>query len=419
MKQLILIVSLAMNINTYAQDTDKTITLLVNGQGKTQDEAKQNALRSAIEQAFGTFISSKTEILNDNLVKDEIVSVSNGNIQKFDVISEVQIPDGGYATFLKATVSVTKLTSFVVSKGIEVEFKGSLFAFNLNQQILNESNESKAIKDMIDVTIDIISKSFYGKIQPKDPILKSGDNYTLPYEIEIYGNENINEAVKYFCNNLNKLSMSKELINDYFKLNKTIYEIILTSPNTPINGQFKYKSSSSSVCPHAEPDYNTSSCEYTSLYLRNKLSYDYIFHFLNWSYNLVFNFNIKTDSDIDLKIDKINMLECSNKSVIPLCNGLIPFSSPEITTNPSLPIIIPAGDYICNSQIDVGTINKSLAKYICSRRTSYFKSPFRVLLVHQYQKNGLIYKLSGSSNISLGDLGKISKISIEYIKTVK
>lgn len=136
MKQLILIMSLALSINAYAQD-DKTVTLVVSGQGKTQDEAKQNALRSAIEQAFGTFISSKTEILNDNLVKDEIVSVANGNIQKFEIISEVQIPSGGYATSLKATVSVTKLTSFVESKGVVVEFKGSILAANVKQQMLN------------------------------------------------------------------------------------------------------------------------------------------------------------------------------------------------------------------------------------------------------------------------------------------
>jgi hypothetical protein len=42
MKQLILIVSLALSINAYAQD-DKTVTLVASGQGKTQDEAKQNA----------------------------------------------------------------------------------------------------------------------------------------------------------------------------------------------------------------------------------------------------------------------------------------------------------------------------------------------------------------------------------------
>ena len=125
MKQLFLIVALAISFCAYSQD-DKTVTLVVSGQGKTQDEAKQNALRNAIEQSFGSFISSNTEILNDELVKDEIVSIANGNIQKFEVISEVEVPEVGHATTLKATVSVTKLTSFVESKGVEIEFKGSL-----------------------------------------------------------------------------------------------------------------------------------------------------------------------------------------------------------------------------------------------------------------------------------------------------
>ena len=144
---------------TFAQDADKTVTLVVSGQGKSQDEAKQKALRSAIEQAFGAFISSKTEILNDNLVKDEIVSVANGNIQKFEIISEVQIPNGGYATSLKATVSITKLTSFVESKGFEVEFKGSLFGANLKQQRMNEDAEWKSIINICEVSNNILSNS--------------------------------------------------------------------------------------------------------------------------------------------------------------------------------------------------------------------------------------------------------------------
>jgi putative intracellular protease/amidase len=59
MKKLIFI-ALLLNISviTYAQD-DKTVTLVVSGQGKSQDEAKTNALSSAIKQAFGVFISSK------------------------------------------------------------------------------------------------------------------------------------------------------------------------------------------------------------------------------------------------------------------------------------------------------------------------------------------------------------------------
>ena len=62
-----------------------TVTLTVVGSGKTIEEAKTNALRSAIEQAYGVFVSSNTEILNDELIKDEIVSISSGNIKEFKI----------------------------------------------------------------------------------------------------------------------------------------------------------------------------------------------------------------------------------------------------------------------------------------------------------------------------------------------
>lgn len=51
---------------------DEVVTLTVNGQGQTKEQATTNALRSAIEQTFGVFVSSNTQILNDDLVKDEI-----------------------------------------------------------------------------------------------------------------------------------------------------------------------------------------------------------------------------------------------------------------------------------------------------------------------------------------------------------
>ena len=39
------------------------------------------ARSSAVEEAFRVFVSTKTEILNDQLAIDEITSVSSGNIQ--------------------------------------------------------------------------------------------------------------------------------------------------------------------------------------------------------------------------------------------------------------------------------------------------------------------------------------------------
>ncbi|MEO6190153.1 MAG: hypothetical protein ABIO44_07095, partial [Saprospiraceae bacterium] len=194
MTKLFLIFSFALSINALSQAIDKTVTLTVSGLGKTQDEAKQAALRNAIEQAFGTFISSKTEILNDDLIKDEIVSVSNGSIQKFNVISEVQMPDGSFATILIATVSVNKLTSFIESKEMNIEFKGALFAFNLNQQILNEKNEIKAMNDLSYVIKKIADNAFDYKLTVTEPISINGDNtqWKIPMQISISSNKNFN-----------------------------------------------------------------------------------------------------------------------------------------------------------------------------------------------------------------------------------
>lgn len=248
MKKIILIFLLSFSIGGYAQD-DKTVTLVVSGQGKTQDEAKQNALRNAIEQAFGAFISSNTEILNDDLVKDEIVSVSNGNIQKFEIISEVQIPDGGYATTLKATVSVKKLTSFVESKGIVVEFKGSLLGANIKQQMLNEQNEIKSIGNMVGTCKEILDLSCDFSIVRGEPKQKNNDNnnWAVPIDINVKFNKNIEQFNQYLLSSIKGIAMSKDEVSQYNQLGKKTYKIALGNGNEfsgelrltgPINKKF-------------------------------------------------------------------------------------------------------------------------------------------------------------------------------------
>ena len=67
-KYILLTLSFAFYGSQFAQTAEKTVLLTVSGQGSSLDNARQSALRTAIEQAFGTFISAKTEILNDNMM---------------------------------------------------------------------------------------------------------------------------------------------------------------------------------------------------------------------------------------------------------------------------------------------------------------------------------------------------------------
>lgn len=223
---LLLIGSLANPL--MAQD-DKTATLTVSGQGKNESEAKQEALRNAIEQAFGTFISSNTSILNDNLVKDEIVSVSSGNIQKYDVLNTSTLPDGTAAVTLSAVVSVSKLISFSEAKGVVIEFKGGLFTINVKQQILNEQAEVKAIWDMLFMLNPIAFQSFDYTIQTKDPqsLDAENKNWAVPVIVTATANKNIDFLFDYFKKNLAAIALKNEEVANYTSLNKKVFPITL------------------------------------------------------------------------------------------------------------------------------------------------------------------------------------------------
>lgn len=223
MKYLFVLLITFFSVNLCAQE-DKTVTLVVSGQGATQQEARQKALRGAIEQAFGVFISSKTEILNDNLVKDEIVSVTNGNIQKFDVISETLMPNNTYVSTLNATVSISKLTSFCQSKGINAEFKGGLFAMNIAMQELNEKNEKQGVNNLYQTFIDILPNCLDYKIVPSEPVTED-NKWKVQLNINFILNKNYDNLTNYVSQFIKSISMSEADINSYKSLNKPVYPI--------------------------------------------------------------------------------------------------------------------------------------------------------------------------------------------------
>jgi len=124
------------------------VSLVVTGEGKDKEEATFKALRSALEQAYGTFVSANTIVLNDQLVADEIVSLSSGNIQKYEYVSENKMPDGSTFVTLSATVSIDQLVSFAESRGMDAELKGSLFAMNIKKMEFDKKAEEKAVENL-------------------------------------------------------------------------------------------------------------------------------------------------------------------------------------------------------------------------------------------------------------------------------
>jgi hypothetical protein len=225
-------------LDANAQTENKHITIITSGSGNTIEEAQQSALRSAIEQAFGAFISSKTEIFNDELVADEMVSVSSGNIQSFEIISQDKLPNGRVALTIRSVVSVDKLSSFAQAKGVVIEIKGGLFALNIKQQLLNEQAEIQAIAEMVGLLHEPMQVSFDYTIQSGEP--KSLDaesaNWAIPLKVTATCNSNINNCANYFRKTLEALSLTTQDLENYKSLNKDVIPIPYTYLNE--NGTF-------------------------------------------------------------------------------------------------------------------------------------------------------------------------------------
>jgi hypothetical protein len=209
---------------------ENTVTLKTTGSAETKEKAVQYALRSAIEQAFGAFISSNTEILNDELVADEITSVASGNIEKYDILSET-VNEEGNSWFVTANVivSVGKLTEFVQVKGVEVEVKGGLFAINIKQKQLNSDGEYKAILDMLKPFHEAMLNAYDYELEVGQPVAKDQENKNWEVTLKVLANanKNLESALQIIKATLSSLSLTTEELIEYKKLNKEVFPVFI------------------------------------------------------------------------------------------------------------------------------------------------------------------------------------------------
>jgi hypothetical protein len=236
---------------TFAKN-ENIVSLVVTGQGKTFEQGIQVALREAIQQSFGVFISSNTEILEDDLVKDEIISISNGNIKSYEVISQNFLNNEFFVT-VKATVSIDKLSSFIINKGGKSDFNGDLYAYNIKEIKLNSLNESLLLKNLLKIIRDLANISFDYKIETKNPVKKekmiyeNGKNiykeiWSVSIDVLIQKNNNFSLISNYISKTLGAISLKIPEIENYNKFGLEYFSLAIFSDDFSVNSKnFKIK----------------------------------------------------------------------------------------------------------------------------------------------------------------------------------
>ena len=242
------------------------IDVTTTGVGISKDEATKNALRNALESSFGAFISSKTEIVNDEIVNDEITSISTGNIVSYEIVSSL-VEENNHFVTVNSQVSLVNFSNYIQSKGHNVTFNGNSFVMNMKLQKFNMESEEKVLNDVLEVFFQKFKSGIDFKINISEditiaepvmhtPFVLSLPMYDKDFEkakqskifdftkrqtshiikiknnIEVYKvnakitcsfNQNSIEAYKYLISSINSISMKPNEILSFEKANRNYY----------------------------------------------------------------------------------------------------------------------------------------------------------------------------------------------------
>ena len=143
----------------------QTVKVNSQGEGNTRENAIHHALREALERTYNSFISSNTLFANDEIVSDEIVSITRGNIVKYEVLYErFDSISKMHNVMVESIVSLDKFKDYSKSHGATVEIDGASLASSLiaNEKMkrFNTENEVVAVKNFV-LEMEQMCKNLY------------------------------------------------------------------------------------------------------------------------------------------------------------------------------------------------------------------------------------------------------------------
>lgn len=128
---------IATNVNSA---TDYRITVEAEGSGATKMEALKSAWQNAVREAVGMYMTSKTDVLNDDIT-EQIAAYSRGNVNSFQIISQIQ-QNGVWIVKISANVDkdIIHETMAQLSKS-NIKIDGASLAAQV-QSVANRNNDA-------------------------------------------------------------------------------------------------------------------------------------------------------------------------------------------------------------------------------------------------------------------------------------
>ena len=142
---VVLCCALFLGFSMNATAAGKIETVEVTGMGATPEKAIKNATKEAVRQVVGMYVVAEAATKNRKLIKDEVLSASNGFVRKFTTIEKEVDEDGIHMVLAKVEVEVGKLTEALT--GLNIAMK-KIDTDDLTAQIVSKAETAKDFADM-------------------------------------------------------------------------------------------------------------------------------------------------------------------------------------------------------------------------------------------------------------------------------
>jgi hypothetical protein len=155
-------------ITVWADDTARptTVDIVASGVGRDETDATKDALRNAVRQAIGAIVGIDTMIQNEEVVRDQILTYSDGFVEKYEPVGKPQTTLSGLTSVtIRARIVRDKLIQKARAASIsllEVDGKG-MFAEAITKAEQKRSAQALITAEFKDVPQKLITAEVVGK----------------------------------------------------------------------------------------------------------------------------------------------------------------------------------------------------------------------------------------------------------------
>jgi hypothetical protein len=183
------LLSFASGLRAVQDETEKEVVALGVADGtssRARDEALNDALRKAVEQGVGTYVTAELTVEQQRLVEDRIYTESQGYIQSYRVLKEGK-SEGLYEVEISALVKMGKLAQDLKSIGLVIRKKQNprimvvIYSTEVDSSYLgvalegNRNAENQLENSLIDKGFQLVDAGQVGRKKELETLLLKGD----------------------------------------------------------------------------------------------------------------------------------------------------------------------------------------------------------------------------------------------------